>query len=66
MLSKIENATSLEDTLSILDESYLKIASNGLKDYLEYEKRNNKRDIEQEYLKIIRSFPKYFKSQKPV
>lgn len=64
MLSLIENANSLNDTLKILSENYLRKASIGLNDYLDYEKNSNNRDIEQEYLKIIRSFPKYFKSQK--
>jgi hypothetical protein len=66
MLSQIENATSLNDTLKILNESYLQKASIGLKDYLENENSSNNRDIKQEYLKIIRSFPKYFQSQKPL
>ena len=64
MLSRIKNAASLKDTIKILNESYLEKASIGLNDYLEYEKTNNNKDIEQEYLKIVRSFPKYFQSQK--
>jgi hypothetical protein len=64
MLSRFRKADSLGDTIKILNEYYLDKASIGLKDYLNSETKNNKRDIEKEYLNIIRSFPKYFQSQK--
>ena len=64
MFSQLESANSLSDTLKIINKSYLNKASIGLQNYLEYERINNKRDIEQEYLKVIRLFPKYFQSQK--
>jgi len=66
MFSQLKTASSVIDTLKILNKSYLDKASIGLKNYIEYEKNNNKRNIEQEYLKTIRSFPKYFQSQKPL
>lgn len=66
MFSQLKTAASISDTLKILNESYLDKGSVGLKNYLEYEINNNKRNIQEEYLKTIRAFPKYFKSQKKV
>jgi hypothetical protein len=66
MFFQLQSANSLSDTLKILNKNYLKKASIGFQNYLEYEKINNKRDVEQEYLKVLRSFPKYFQSQKPL
>lgn len=64
MMSKLKSANSVTDTLEILKQNYLSKASYGLKTYLEYEQKKNNRIVEQEYLKIIRSFPKYIESQK--
>ena len=48
MFSQLKTATSFTDTLKILNESYLDKGSVGLKTYLEYEIKNNKRNIQEE------------------
>ena len=64
MLALLPEAKTYKDTLQILNESYLDKASAGLQAYFEYERNTNNRDIEQAYYKVIKSYPKYFESQK--
>ena len=64
MLALLPEAKTYKDTLQILNESYLDKASAGLQAYFEYERNTNKRDLEQAYYNIIKSYPKYFESQK--
>jgi hypothetical protein len=64
MLALLPEAKTYKDTLQILNESYFDKASAGLHAYFEYEHNTNNRDLEQAYYKVIKSYPKYFKSQK--
>lgn len=63
MLPILDQAKGTQDSINIIQNNYIDRASNGLKEYWETEKRNGK-SIEDEYLKIIRSYPKYFLSLK--
>jgi len=66
MFHKLEKANSLVDTLQLLNDEFIEKASRGLKAYFDYETTNNSRNIEQEYLNILRLFPKYIESQEPL
>lgn len=64
MLDLLPEAKTYKDTLQILNEYYFDRSSTGLQTYFKYERNTNKRDLEQAYYKVIKSYPKYFESQK--
>lgn len=66
MLSQLEKANSKSDSLLIIKNLYLNKVSIGLNEYLEYEQKSNQRNINEEYFNIIKSYPKYFQSQKQI
>lgn len=60
MYDMLRTAASEKDTLKILKEQYLNKASLGLREYLEeIEIKQNRKNIEAEYLKMLRKYPKY-------
>jgi hypothetical protein len=62
MFDQLPQAKSEQDTLAILKQYYLNKASKGLQNYFEREQKNNKTNIEQQYLTILRTYPTYLVS----
>ena len=61
----LEAASSTADTLQLIDTHYLDRASDGLRAYFDTERRENNKDIGQEYLTVLRQYPYYFRSIEP-
>lgn len=62
MYDKLPKATSEKDTLQIIKTLYLDRASATLQEYFADERRENKRNITQEYLSMLREYPNYLAS----
>lgn len=62
MYDQLPKAESKEDTLQVLNDFYLSKASSALLEYFEDERRENNKIIEEEYLGILRQYPKYLAS----
>ncbi|WP_395763116.1 DUF2268 domain-containing putative Zn-dependent protease [Elizabethkingia anophelis] len=60
-ITLLDQAKSTFDSINIIRTNFIDKGSSGFKEYWNVEKGNG-RNIEQEYLKIIRMYPKYFQS----
>ena len=62
MYDELPKAESAEDSTRVLHEFYLNKASTALLEYFEIERKGNNKNIEEEYLFILRQYPKYLAS----
>jgi hypothetical protein len=62
MYDHLPEAESKEDTIQMLHNLYISKASSALQEYFEAEQRENKKNIEEEYLAVLRQYPKFLAS----
>lgn len=63
MKSELSNSLSKKDSIDIINKKFISKASKGLKEYIKYEQKSNNKNINNEYLSIIKSYSNYFNSQ---
>ncbi|MEM8969707.1 MAG: hypothetical protein AAGE93_25030, partial [Bacteroidota bacterium] len=62
MYDELPKAENKEDSIQVLREFYLNKASTALQEYFEIERKENGKNIEGEYLLMLRQYPKYLAS----